>query len=338
MILDHDTADIVEDERAIVPLSRVETFLATRPPIDAAKEMRDKLVALCAYYSHKVDEYNQVYEGRLRTERYIGRLLADMPDAKTGPKELGNIVLPNSIPTLADIGFSKMQSSRLQELAEIPDQVFDDYVQQRKELGQRIVKSDLLSDAPLPFDGDEDRGSAMKPKINRAGDTEEASGYDSCQTPGYAIDPLLPYLSADWRIWEPACGENMLVEALYDAGYKEDRVIGSDVLTGDNFFHFEPDAWDCLITNPPYSIKYQWLRRCYELGKPFALLMPVETIGAKAAQTLMEEYGIQVIFLNRRVNFKMPNKGFDGGGAQFPVAWFTWGLNLETQIVFGRLP
>lgn len=181
----------------------------------------------------------------------------------------------------------------------------------------------------------EERASHMKPKINRAGDTTEASNYDSCQTPGYAIDPLLRYLPEGWRIWEPACGENMLVDAFYDAGY---NVVSSDVITGSNFFDFEPDEWDCLITNPPYSIKYPWLKRCYELGKPFALLMPVETIGAKAAQVLMEEYGVQIIFLNRRVNFKMPSKGFDGGGAQFPVAWFTWGLDLETQIVFGKLP
>jgi hypothetical protein len=185
-----------------------------------------------------------------------------------------------------------------------------------------------------PADAD-DGASRMKPKVNRAGDTETANAFDSCQTPAHAIDPLLPYLPIDWTIWEPACGEGMLVDAFYDA---DRAVIGSDIINGDNFFTCDgPDIWDCLITNPPYSIKYQWLERCYQLERPFALLLPVETLGAQRAQRLFVEYGVQIIFLDKRINFKMPNKGWDGGGAQFPVAWFTWGLNLETQIVFARL-
>ena len=177
-------------------------------------------------------------------------------------------------------------------------------------------------------------GREMKPKINRTGDIYIPAGYDACQTPAYAIDPLLPYLPGDWTIWEPACGENFLVDALYDANRK---VTTGDILTGQNFFEYQPDTWDCQITNPPYSIKYDWLARSYELQKPFALLLPVETLGAKTAQTLFSEYGLEVIFLDKRINFKMPNKGWDGAGAQFPVAWFTWKLHIGAQMVFAHI-
>lgn len=172
-------------------------------------------------------------------------------------------------------------------------------------------------------------------KANRAGDLYVPRGYDACQTPPYAIDPLLPYLPMEWTIWEPACGEGLLVEAFYDA---DRRCIGTDILTGKNFFEYAPPApWHCLVTNPPYSIKYEWLERCYKLRRPFALLLPVETLGASTAQTQFRTHGLEVLFLDRRVNFKMPNKGWEGGGAQFPVAWFTWGLELPAQMYFGSL-
>ncbi|MBN1430421.1 MAG: hypothetical protein JXB07_18775, partial [Anaerolineae bacterium] len=56
------------------------------------------------------------------------------------------------------------------------------------------------------------------PQTNRAGDMEEPQGFDDCQTPPYALDPLLPYLSHEWTIWEPARGDGQLVETLLDAG------------------------------------------------------------------------------------------------------------------------
>jgi len=179
-----------------------------------------------------------------------------------------------------------------------------------------------------------DNGRVMKPKTNYAGDLYTPNGYDACQTPAYAVDPLLPYIPERWLIWEPASGEDMMVEAFYDAGRK---VVSSDIITGKNFFKWQPKKWNCQITNPPYSIKYDWLERSYALGKPFALLLPVETLGAKTAQLMFDKHGIEIILLDKRVNFKMPNKGWDGSGAQFPVAWFTWKFKLGAQIVFAQI-
>jgi hypothetical protein len=70
---------------------------------------------------------------------------------------------------------------------------------------------------------------------------------------------------------------------------------------------------------------------------PFALLMPVEMLGTAKGQRLFDKYGIEVIFMSPRVDFYMPNKGWEGGGAQFPTAWFTWKLNLPKQINFATL-
>lgn len=178
-------------------------------------------------------------------------------------------------------------------------------------------------------------------KVTRAANEYEPQGFDACQTPAYALDPLIPYLDGHLTFWEPAAGEGLLVEALYDSDINDGTVVGvitSDILTGQNFFDYQPEhEWDCIVTNPPFSLKFPWLKRCYELGKPFALLLPVETLGTKTAQDMFREYGVEVILMDKRVNFKMPNKGWEGGGAQFPVAWFTWGLNIGSPLTFARL-
>lgn len=174
----------------------------------------------------------------------------------------------------------------------------------------------------------------MKPKVNRKGNVNKPNTYDSCQTPYYALDPLLPYLPKAAIIWESACGDGQIVDKLELEGH---TVIASDILTGSNFFEYAPVYWHVQVTNPAYSIKYHWLKRSYELQKAFALLLPLETLGAATAQKMFSEYGIEIILLNKRINFNMPNKGYSGNGAQFPVAWFTWGLNIGQQLTYGKV-
>lgn len=144
------------------------------------------------------------------------------------------------------------------------------------------------------------------------------------QTPHYAIDPLLPYLPADRVIWESAAGEGQIISKLTAHGY---TVTGSDILTGQDFFTWQPETWDIQVTMPASKIRFKWMARSYELGKPFALIMPVDILGTKSAQILFQEWGVGVILLNRRINFKTPRKGY-GGSAQFATAWFTWRLGV----------
>lgn len=176
----------------------------------------------------------------------------------------------------------------------------------------------------------------MKPKTNQTGDMNASKPFDRCQTPNYALAPLLPHLNRDWLVWEPAAGEGNIVNAV--ASHVR-AIIGTDILQGSeyNFFNYEPLAFSAIVTNPPYSVKYEWLERCYALGRPFALLVPVEAIGAAKAQRLMERHGAELLLLDRRVNFKMPNKGWEGSAAQFPVLWLCWKI-LPAPIVYGKLP
>lgn len=172
-----------------------------------------------------------------------------------------------------------------------------------------------------------------KPKQSRPVDTTKVSQMDVCQTPPHALEPLYPYLNPDWIIWESAVGpEQILATTLLNKGY---QVFGTDLMYGAefNYFTYTPDFnYDIEITNMPFSIKYKWLEKAFSRGKRFALLAPYETTFAKEFQKLFKEYNnkpwyIEILSPERRINYKMPNKGWDSS-AQLPTAWITWGLNI----------
>lgn len=178
-----------------------------------------------------------------------------------------------------------------------------------------------------------------KPKINRSEGNGKAGSYDSCQTPAYALEPLAPYIPQNATIWEPAAGEGLLVDGL--RRYWFDDVIASDIITGQDFFKWQPERfWTHLITNPPYShpMKPRWIMHTYEFDKPFALLVPVETLGGQDPQDMIEQFpGTQIMLLDKRIDFKMPMKGFEGSGAQFPVLWWTYGMKLPRDLTVGHI-
>ena len=97
---------------------------------------------------------------------------------------------------------------------------------------------------------------------------------DDFQTPAVALGPLYPYLPPSSIVWECAAGRGNLVRALQGGGY---NVIASDLLTGQDFRMWTPDSFDVIVTNPPFSLKGEFLERAYLLGKPFAFLLPLTT-------------------------------------------------------------
>jgi len=154
---------------------------------------------------------------------------------------------------------------------------------------------------------------------------------DDFQTPPIALKPLLPFLTKKWIIWECAQGKGNLSKELQRLGYE---VIGTDILTGQDFLKWQPDRYDCIVTNPPYSLKQQFLLRAYLLKKSFAFLLPLTTFETKKRQKLFERWGLEVIFLPKRVNFETPSG--QGSGSWFAVAWFTNWLNLGKELNYGN--
>ncbi len=154
---------------------------------------------------------------------------------------------------------------------------------------------------------------------------------DDFQTPAFALSPLLPYLDKNKVIWECASGKGNLSNALKNLGYK---VVATDISEGKDFLSYEPDYYDIILTNPPYSLKNKFLARAYSLGKPFAFLLPLTFLETQFRQSLFKKYGIEILLLNKRINFETPSG--KGSGAWFATAWFCWKL-LPERIMFGDL-
>lgn len=157
---------------------------------------------------------------------------------------------------------------------------------------------------------------------------------DNFQTPKEAIDILVPFLNKNWQIWECAWGQGNLYQFLRQYGFS---VLGTDK-NGEagHKLNFLIDImsfpFDCIVTNPPYSLKDEFLARGYELNTPFAFLMPLTALEGKKRGMLYKKYGIELIIPNKRINFITPSG--KGSGAWFQVAWFCWRLNLPNQLNF----
>lgn len=149
---------------------------------------------------------------------------------------------------------------------------------------------------------------------------------DELYTPNEAIYPILKYLDKDKIYWECTdFGDSNITKVLVENGFKviATRKEKFDFLKDDPLFKF-----DVIITNPPYSIKDKFIKRCYELNKPFLLLLPLTALEGKERNKLYKEKGIELIVLNKRINF-MKNKN----NVWFNTSWFCKGIT-DKQLNF----
>lgn len=94
---------------------------------------------------------------------------------------------------------------------------------------------------------------------------------DEYYTPQYAVLPIIKYLPKDAVIWCPFDTPNSeFVLTLREHGFKVEH---SHIITGQDFYKYEPERWDIIISNPPFTGKADIFRRCLSFNKPFALLM-----------------------------------------------------------------
>ena len=104
-------------------------------------------------------------------------------------------------------------------------------------------------------------------------DVVAGSQNDEFYTPAYAVRPILKYVPKGATVWCPFdSAQSHFVSLLMLHGCD---VLWSHLDEGLDFFNYEPEDYDCIVSNPPYSKKAEVIRRCFLLGKPFALLVGV---------------------------------------------------------------
>ena len=129
---------------------------------------------------------------------------------------------------------------------------------------------------------------------------DRTSAGDEVYTPFYAVEPLLEFLPKDKKIWCPFDEEwSAFYQLLSEQGYEVER---SSLNEGKDFFRYEPEKWDILVSNPPFSKKNEVLKRAFSFQKPFALLLPVNSIQSKTRYQIFENR-IQMLCFDGRIDY-----------------------------------
>lgn len=163
------------------------------------------------------------------------------------------------------------------------------------------------------------------------------SGNDEFYTPEYAIRPLIPYLKDRnyKKIWCPFdSNKSNFVKILLENGFD---VVFSHIETGEDFFETNMDC-DCIVSNPPYSIKAKVFDRLFSLKKPFAMLVGV--VGLFESQQRFEMFKnntFEIMYFNKRVAyFKSYSEQKPSLNPPFSSVYVT-SMVLPHQICFERI-
>ena len=150
--------------------------------------------------------------------------------------------------------------------------------------------------------------------------------FDELYTPEYAVEPVLKYIPANVKtIWCPCDTlQSKIVKKLLLAKYD---VIPSHIEQGKDFMTYQPETeWDMILTNPPYSTKDKMLARAYELGKPFAFLLPLTALEGIKRGEMFRKNGIGIVVLDQRIDFN------GKGNCWYNTSWF-----IHTPLTDGRV-
>lgn len=123
---------------------------------------------------------------------------------------------------------------------------------------------------------------------------------DEIYTPEYAVRPIIKYIKNKSTVWCPFdTKDSKYVKLLIESGH---RVIYTHIDTGENFFEYEPEEnYDFIISNPPFSIKDDVIKRLYELNKPYAMLLPIPSLQGQKRFPYMKD--CQALIFDKRIEY-----------------------------------
>ena len=150
---------------------------------------------------------------------------------------------------------------------------------------------------------------------------------DEYYTPEIPVKPILQFIKPHSIIWCPfdtSTSEYVLI--LKSEGH---IVIHSHINEGKDFFNYTPDAFDYIISNPPFSRKKEVLARCYELKKPFAILLGLPILNYQEIGNFFLDKELQLLIFDKKVSF-------DGNTASFNSSYFCYNF-LPKQLIFFHL-
>jgi len=134
----------------LVHFNRARRELELATTVDEVKQIRDKAEAMRTYArqaKYSLEMQNMCAEIKIRAERKLGEMLRDSRISESGTGNLlrGRIVRPrDNTPSLAELGISKSQSSRLQMISDIAPEAFEERIEQVKSSGKELTSREMV--------------------------------------------------------------------------------------------------------------------------------------------------------------------------------------------------
>jgi hypothetical protein len=158
------------------------------------------------------------------------------------------------------------------------------------------------------------------------------AGSDEVYTPFYAVEPIIKYIPQNWTVWCPFDAEwSAFVQAFKERGYK---VLNGHIDDSQDFFGYTPsEPFDCIVSNPPFSKKDKVLKRLYALNKPFAVLLPLNSLqGIRRFKCFQN--GLRILAFDKRVDYHTRENYADyTRGNHFASAYFCHGLLPDSLVL-----
>ena len=159
-----------------------------------------------------------------------------------------------------------------------------------------------------------------------------AGNNDECYTPSYGVTPILKYIPEGAIVW---CPFDLEHSEFVRQISKQNEVVYSHLETGQDFFTYEPEQWDILISNPPFTNKRKFFERALSFNKPFAMIMTNTWLNDSAPKQLFKDKDLQLLMFDKRMKFNMPD-GRENDKITFSSSYYCWNF-LPKQIIMEEL-
>jgi hypothetical protein len=156
---------------------------------------------------------------------------------------------------------------------------------------------------------------------------------DECMTPSYGVEPILKYIPQNAIVWCPFDKKNSeFVKQIS----KKNKVVFSHIDEGEDFFIYEPEEWDVIVSNPPFTNKRKVFERALSFNKPFALIMTNLWFNDAAPKQLFKDKDLQLLMFDKRIIFNKEDGTPMGKIINFSSSYFCWNF-LPKQIIMENL-
>jgi hypothetical protein len=119
--------------------------------------------------------------------------------------------------------------------------------------------------------------------------------HDDYMTPKSAWENIKHLIPKDKVIWEAFYGDGKSGNHLKELGF---NVIHEPI----DFF--ENDLGDIIVSNPPFSLSKQVIKRLKQLEKPFIIIMPSSKINTSYFRENFMNKGLQIVIPRKRIHFE----------------------------------